>query len=122
MPHIKLEYSANIKEKVDLNELFSSIHRILVDVVKADLFRCQSRAISCDSFYIGEGVPQECFIYLEILLLEGRAESKLHEAGNHILKLLENYFACSLKELNMQIGVRVVEFPPSHYFKIESKR
>lgn len=122
MPHLKLEYSANIKEKVDLKELFSSVHRVLVDVVNADLFRCQSRVIAYDNFYLGEGLPQECFIYLEIHLLEGRSELQLQEAGNEILKLLENYFACSLEEFNVQIAVRVVEFPSSHYFKIESKR
>ena len=122
MPHLKLEYSANIKEKIDLKELFSSIHSILVDVANADLFRCQSRTISHDSFYLGEGLPQEGFIYLEILLLEGRSGAQLQEAGNKILKLLEKYFACSFKELNMQIAVRVVEFPSSHYFKVESRR
>lgn len=122
MPHLKLEYSANVKEKVNLKELFSPIHRVLVDVVKADLFRCQSRAIAYDSFYIGEGLPQEGFIYLEILLLEGRSESQLQEAGNKTLKLLEKYFAHSFKELKMQIAVRVVEISSSHYFKVESDR
>jgi 5-carboxymethyl-2-hydroxymuconate isomerase len=121
MPHLKLEYSSNIKEKVNLKELFSSIHAVLVAVVNADLFRCQSRAISYDSFYIGEGLSQECFIYLEILLLEGRSELQLQEAGNKILKLLEKYFAYSLKEFKLQIAVRILEFPSSRYFKVESK-
>lgn len=122
MPHLKLEYSANIKEKLHLKDFFSSIHDVLVDTVNADLFRCQSRAISCDNFFIGEGLPQESFIYLEILLLEGRSESQLQKAGNKILKLLEKYFVRSLEELNMQISVRVVEISSSHYFKVESKR
>jgi 5-carboxymethyl-2-hydroxymuconate isomerase len=122
MPHLRLEYSANVKEKVKPKELFSACHRILVDTVNADLFRCQSRAIPCDLFHVGEGSPDEAFIHLEILLLEGRSLPKLQEAGKQILKTLEKYFIRSLKELNMQISVRVVEFSQSHYFKTESRK
>lgn len=63
MPHLRLEYSANIKEKVDLKKLFSFCHDVLVNTVKADLFRCQSRAISFDDFHVGEGKATEAFIY-----------------------------------------------------------
>jgi len=119
MPHLRLEYSTNVKERINSEELFSSCHHILVDTVNADLFRCQSCAISYDLFHVGEGSPHEAFIYLEILLLEGRSLPKLQEAGKQILEVLERYFARSLKELNMQIAVRVVELPSSHYFKTE---
>ncbi|MES2344622.1 MAG: hypothetical protein V4494_01600 [Chlamydiota bacterium] len=121
MPHLRLEYSTNVKEDLHPEILFPSCHRILVDTINADLSRCQSRAISRDLFYIGEGSSQEAFAYLEILLLEGRPLPKLQEMANQLLEVLKKYFSRSLQELNMQIAVRFVELPKSHYFKTESK-
>lgn len=120
MPHLRLEYSTNVKERLNPEELFSSCHQILVNTINADLFRCQSRAIPFDLFHIGGGSSREAFIYLEIFFFEGRPLSKLHEMGQQILKVLERYFSRSLQELNLQIGVRVIEFPSSHYYQIES--
>jgi len=117
MPHLRLEYSTNIKEKIS-KELFFACHQILVATIQADLNRCQSRAIPCDHFYVGDGNFQQSFIYLEILVLEGRSSHQLQEMGRELLKVLENYFSTSLKELKLQIAVRVIEFSPSNYFKI----
>ena len=74
MPHLRLEYSSNIKERLDeiAGELFASCHQVLVDSIHTDPLSCQSRAVRCDLFYVGKGLPQGAFIYLEILLLEGR--------------------------------------------------
>jgi 5-carboxymethyl-2-hydroxymuconate isomerase len=122
MPHLRLEYSTNIKEEFNPKELFSSCHKILVDTIDADIFRCQSRAIPFDLFYIGEGSTQEAFIYLEIFFFEGRPLSKIQKMQQQILKTLEKYFSRSIQELKVQIGIRVTEFPSSHYLKIESKK
>jgi 5-carboxymethyl-2-hydroxymuconate isomerase len=119
MPHLRLEYSANIKEEIDPKKLFSACHQVLVNTVDADLFRCQSRAILRELFYVGEGFMQEAFICLEILLMEGRSLAKLQEMERELLKVLERYFARSVSELNLQIAVRVVELSKSHYSKLE---
>lgn len=117
MPHLRLEYSENMREKVDLKTLFSLCHGVLVKTLKADLFRCQSRAICCEDFYVGDGSSQEAFIYLELLLLEGRSFSQLEEGGKELLKILQNCFSQS----NVQIAVRIVEFSSERYFKVEMR-
>lgn len=122
MPHLRLEYSKNIKETIDPKKLFSSCHQILVDTINVDILRCQSRAACCDVFHVGKGSSQEAFIYLEIKLMEGRTFPKLQELGSLMLKNLENYFAISLKELKVQMAVRIVELSSDRYFKIESNR
>ncbi len=121
MPHLKLEYSSNLKERIDPARLFAPCHRILVDTVNAELFRCQSRVIRHEVFYVGEGSPSEAFIFLEIFLGTGRSLSLLQEAGEKILRVLEGYFSQSLKELDIQIAVCFVEFSVPLYFKIESR-
>lgn len=122
MPLIKLEYSNNIKETFNTKEFFSSCHKILVDTIDADKLRCQSKASCYDVFHVGNGSKEECFIYLEVSLLEGRSLSKLQNLGSHLLTMLESYFSLSLKELKVQMSVRIVEMPSNLYFKKESGR
>lgn len=116
MPHLILEYSDNVKEKVDPKTLFAQCHEILVEVASADLKRCKSRAIKQQNYYIGDGDPKNAFVHMNILLAEGRSLSTRQEVGKQILAVLENYFARSIKELNLQITVNSKEFPRSLYF------
>lgn len=120
MPHLRLEYSKNLKEQIDPKKLFSSCHNILVKTINASLLHCQSRAIPCDLFYIEEGASENAFIFLEILILEGRSSSQLDEMQKQITKVLKDYFSRSLQELNLQIAMRIVEIPKSHHFTVKS--
>lgn len=117
MPHIVLEYSSNIKEKIDPS-LFAEIHHILAQIGNAKLDTCQSRAIRCENFYIGEGDPKNAFVHLSILMAEGRALSIRQEIGKKVLESLRKAFPQSLKMLHLQITVYCREFSKSLYFKI----
>jgi len=119
LPHLRLEYSSNIKEQLDEKKLFSACHHVLEKVAKASPLQCQSRALCFDSFYVGHGSKNEAFIYLEINLLEGRTQAMLQEVGNQIQEILKSYFAHSLKHLTVQMAVRIVEMEKVHYFKLQ---
>ncbi len=121
MPHLRLEYSSNLKDHVHFREIFPACHSILAKTANADVARCQSRAIPCDQFFVGDGSAREAFIALEIILLEGRSTEQLEEMGRQTLKLLENAFSHLAQRFNMQISVRYTEFPSSTYYKIETK-
>ena len=122
MPHIRLEYSTNVKEPLSTEELFSTCHDILVETINAELVHCQSRAFPCELFHVGEGSKHDAFIYMQILLLEGRTLTRLQEMGNKILKVLENYFSQSREELHIEIAVHVIEISKHHYFKSVSRK
>lgn len=127
MPHLRLEYSANIKMVEDqFSLLFSRLHEVLVSKAAAELFRCQSRAICCENFYVGEGSQTRAFIHLQVLLLEGRTANQLQETGSELLKTLEEGFNDLILPFNAQISVHLNEIPSdrsyktNHYFKIET--
>jgi len=127
VPHLRLEYSGNIELSDDhLKRVFSRLHGVLVDRAGADLFRCQGRAICCENFYVGDGSETRAFVYLLILLLEGRTAKQLQETGTELLKTLQDRFKDVLSNYNAQISVHLNEIPSdrsyksNHYFKIET--
>lgn len=118
MPHLILEYSSNVREKDDLGSLFPKLHQILVAVGSASLESCKSRAVAHGIYYIGNGEIKNAFVHLEIWLKEGRPLKIREKIGEEMLKTLGLYFSKSLKELDLQITVGLVDYPRNLYFKI----
>jgi len=121
MPHLTLEYSSNVKEKKNLQPLFHSLHTLLAEVAHASMGSCKSRAIEHKLFFIGNGEVKNAFVHLEIQLAEGRSLKVRKEAGQKSLDALEQHFVRSLQELNLQVTVKITEFPQNLYFKIPSE-
>jgi 5-carboxymethyl-2-hydroxymuconate isomerase len=118
VPHLRLEYSGNIKiEEDDLKILFSQLHEVLVERADAELFRCQSRAISCENFYVGDGRENRAFVYLQVILLEGRLPNQLQETGNQLLKILQEQLKDALMHFNAQISVHLNEISSDRSYK-----
>ena len=127
MPHLRLEYSGNIKVSGDrFKILFSRLHEALVNKAGAELFRCQSRVICCENFYVGDGEKTRAFVCLQVLLLEGRTPNQLQETGVELLQILKDEFKDLLVRYNAQISVHLNEIPAdrsckfNHYHKIET--
>ena len=127
MPHLRLEYSGNIDTaKEHLNALFLRLHDVLVNKASVELFRCQSRAVCCENFCVGDGGADRAFVYLQVFLLEGRTLDQLQETGSELLKTLQDGFKDLLLRYNAQISVHLNEIPAdrsyksNHYYKIET--
>lgn len=120
MPHLTLEYSNNIKEKIEAVKLFMPCHQILKTVASINPQNCKSRALVSEFFCVGEGKPEQAFIHLEILLAERKPLVIRQEIAQKILGILNNYFSYSLQELHLQISVLVKEFSRNLYYKTQS--
>ncbi|HSX03624.1 MAG TPA: hypothetical protein VLG76_02720 [Rhabdochlamydiaceae bacterium] len=118
MPHLRLEYSKNVEMPEEhLKRLFSQLHGVLVNKAGATLSRCQSRAISYENFYIGDGGENGAFVYLQVLLLEGRTPKQLQETGDELLKILQDAFKDLLTGHPAQISVHLNEIPANRSYK-----
>lgn len=120
MPHLTLEFSANIIEKNNLAALFPSLHKILATTLPTNINGCKSRAIECEQFYVGEGAPNSAFIHVTLKVLPGRTPEHLQELGQIIMNELKQYFQASLTKLKLQITLEILEIS-TNYFKIVSE-
>lgn len=118
MPHLTLEYTSNLSQGIDADQLFSKLHQILVDVGGISIHNCKSRAVCLDTYYIGKGDAQEAFMHLDIRFLEGRSLELKQRIGQLSLNWLKEYFAPSLAGLEMQVTVEIADIQSQTYFKI----
>ena len=115
MPHLRLEYTENIKTNIS-PELFDNLINILIDntTIKSD--NCKNRAIKINNSNLDSKKNNRAFIHLEIIILEGRSEKVKQKIGKQSLKILKSYFNDSLNANFPQISLEIREMKQTNYF------
>ena len=113
MPHLTLEYSANLAEP-DLPRLFTSIHEALATLGIA-LDDCRSRARRCETYRVGTGAPERAFVHLTLAILDRRPPETQRAAGELAFGVLQEAFAATALDCDVTVEVR--EMRTSSYFK-----
>ncbi|MCZ6706188.1 MAG: isomerase, partial [Bacteroidetes bacterium] len=85
MPHLTLEYSGNVTDLPDINDVFGEIHRVLQKTAGIKIANCKSRARVADEYLIADGGPAHAFVHLDVRILDGRSVELKKELGNRLL-------------------------------------
>ncbi len=85
MPHIIVDYSANI-EYFDPKQLLSQINISIIETGYCDAIDIKSRARKDDIFLIGEGDHNQAYVHVKVYLLSGRTEQQKTEIGEKVLQ------------------------------------
>ncbi len=118
MPHLSLEYTNNITQKIDTKTLFEQLHHVLETVGGVKIGHCKSRARVTQDFYIAEGRATDAFVHLDLRLLEGRSLELKRELGEQVLQVLNHHFMQTQGELDLQITVSIIDIERATYFKL----
>jgi len=116
MPHIVLEYSANLSELPDFRALFDDIHQALHRIGAIKIENCKSRAHVAEHCYIGDGNPDNAFIHLDIEFVKGRSAEVKQAIGRECLDLVKRYYHLHLSDA-LQITVKIDDIALDFYFK-----
>jgi len=122
MPHLTLEYSANVRETsfretTDLGPLFSRLHALLSEAAGIDIRNCKSRARPADDYLVAEGDECDAFVHLDIRFLDGRSAEVKRAVGIQALEILRECFATAAAAPALQITVEVRDIDRHAYFK-----
>lgn len=117
MPHVILEYSANIlkQEKESIHHIFPVIHKMLTQYLPTQEGGCKSRSKQYDTFYLGDGNTNNAFVYLELKICKGRSLETQSMVGEKLLAMLQQQFANTAKALKLDITVQVTELSDVYF-------
>ena len=121
MPHITLKFTSNIKSLPNFNKLFSEVHRTLNDNAGIKIENCKSKAIKLEKFYVGDGTKNKAFLHLEVKILEGHTIEVKSEIGKSLLQILKNQFEKSIKLLDLQITIEIIDIKKNCYYKYQKE-
>ena len=107
MPHIIIEYSRNLEDKIDLKSLVKTLHEAALETGFFPLGGVRTRAIRCDIYEIADGHPDNGFIHVTGKIGPGRDIEARKKAGQHIFASLTeataDLFAISPLGLSLEL-------------------
>ena len=121
MPQTTLEYTQNI-DKIDFEAFFREVNLAISESLGADLMKCKTRARCCDDFGIGDCNIHAGFLYIDVLILEGRTLEMQQNCAKALMAITERYYAETLKDPNMQFTLRIHEMDKPRYFEYAHSR
>ena len=117
MPHLKLEYSDNISEKIDFSILFSRLHHTLAETGGINIDNCKSRAYQIKTYFIADGNSDQGFVHLEVKFFEGRSTALKKIIGQKLLHDIKKMYTNSFSNQKIQITVEILDIINENYFK-----
>ncbi len=93
MPHLVLEYSANVADPPDFDRVLERLHRAMTTAGPFDLANVRSRAVRRERFRVADGAPERAFVHLSVAVLAGREAETLRATANALLAVLQESFS-----------------------------
>jgi 5-carboxymethyl-2-hydroxymuconate isomerase len=122
MPHLTLEYTANLSGTPPTRELLLSLHHLLQATAGIRVENCKSRWREVTDWVVGQGDPASAFVHLDFRFLEGRPEEVQRAVGQGALDVLKAHFLPEPEGVDLQITVEVGDIRTATYFKHPSGR
>jgi 5-carboxymethyl-2-hydroxymuconate isomerase len=122
MPHIIIEYSANLATRTDLRELVRKTHDAALATGLFELAGLRTRCEQRDIYRIADGHPDNSFLTVNIRIGHGRDEATRHRVGEAIFDCVCEHLAPIYATTPIGITVDVAEIDPVATFKKNNMR
>ena len=116
MPHIVLEYSANLPELSDFRALFTEVHQVLHRTGGIKIENCKSRVREAGHYHVGDGHADNAFVHLDVEFVKGRSAEVRQSIGRECLEVLKKYYQAQLSD-RLQLTVKIDDIALDFYFK-----
>lgn len=120
MPHLVLEYTANVTDRPDWDDLLRRLHEALAAAGPFDPAKVKSRVVRHETFRAADGAPDRAFVHLGVAVLDGREPEVLQAAADALLAVLGEAFPHARRELRCDLTLEIREMPRTLYFKAPS--
>ena len=110
MPHLMVEYSENLKPKLDPNQLLKKLHYSLKTVPGINMDRVKSRIFSSEAVLSGEHASEIYMIHVILAILDGKeAEIKKLYGETLFSELITFTQLNSIQQISLTVEVREME-------------
>jgi len=120
MPHVVIEYCADLPDQPDFKQLFAELHPRLVETVSANLNDIKSRAIPVQHWVVGDGDPVHAFVHARLYLLRGRDADTKRRGLAAMRDVIVAHFPKTQQTRKCQFCFEAIEMDRETYLKVVS--
>ncbi len=123
MPHLTLEYSANLKPDARMNDLCRKLARCLADYRKPEgqsvypLGGIRVRALACEDYCIADGRPDAAFVHANLRMGAGRSEATRQATGDALFAIIKDHFDEVFQRTGLALSMEINEFSEAGTWK-----
>jgi 5-carboxymethyl-2-hydroxymuconate isomerase len=117
LPHLIIEYSANIEDRIALDALLDKLHACALETGVFPLGGLRVRAHRADHYRIADKAADNGFVHVTALIGHGRALDVQQRAGEQLFAVLTEHLASLYDRSPLAISLNIQEFHPVLNFK-----
>lgn len=112
MPHLIVEYSANLERDIGIHELVAALHAAALETGVFPIGGIRTRAARRDVYAIADNDPDNSFIHVQARIGAGRPPEIRQKAAEHIFAALKAETARVFAERPLGLTFEIVEIDP----------
>jgi 5-carboxymethyl-2-hydroxymuconate isomerase len=113
MPHLTIEYSANLATDVDIQALVDRLHAAAIETGVFPLGGIRTRAEARQHYRIADGDPAHAFVHVMLRIAAGRDAATRERAGQHVFDALTTQLAPVTAVRGLAISFELQEIAPA---------
>jgi 5-carboxymethyl-2-hydroxymuconate isomerase len=122
VPHLTLDYSANLRADGAIDALCATLARALVDVTVDGkpvypVGGIRVRAFAAEDYCIADGRADAAYLHACLSVARGRSEATLKATGDAVFAVIQQHFAALFERRGLALSLEIQEFPESGTWK-----
>lgn len=112
MPHLNIEYSANLADELDIEALVERIHETALATGIFPLGGVRTRAEARSHYRIANGDPRAGYIHMMVRIGSGRDFETRRNVGDRIFETLCDFTSALYESRPLALSFELHEIPP----------
>lgn len=112
MPHLIVEYSANLERDVDIPRLVAAVHAAALETGVFPIGGTRTRAERRDVYRIADGHPDNAFVHVQARIGAGRTPEVRQRAAETIFAAVKAETARAFAGRPLGLTLEIVEIDP----------
>ncbi len=112
MPHLIVEYSANLEKHLDIKEVLRTVHEAAIDTGMFPITGIRTRAERRDAYIIADAHPDNGFVHVQARIGTGRTPEARQKAGEHIFAAMKKATAAHASKKPIGVSFEFCEIDP----------
>ena len=117
MPHLIIEYSANLESDIDFEALTRTMHETAAGIEALPLGGIRTRAARRDNYRVADGHPANGFINVTLRLAEGRPSAIRRIIGEKLFGRLRSFTRPAYEKRPLSLSFEIQEINPERRWK-----
>ena len=118
MPHINIEYNDAVLTFLSIEHLTDNIHQAAMAHDALPVGGIRTRSYCADIARVGDGAPENSFIYITVRLGEGRTEAVRKDIGETLFAVLKDFTQAYVDDNNpLSLGLEIQEIEKNWTWK-----